>query len=116
MLRVIEIMGIRQARQWGVCTMNEFRQFLGLKTFDDFEDWNPDPAIAVCAFAKRIERLSSYIQSAARRLYGHVDNLELYAGLQCEQTMPLSPGLRFASGYTVSFVVVQRLCGVHLGR
>ena len=30
-LRVIEIMGIQQARQWGVCTMNEFRQFLGLK-------------------------------------------------------------------------------------
>ena len=30
-LRVIEIMGLQQARQWGVCTMNEFRQFLGLK-------------------------------------------------------------------------------------
>ncbi|KAJ7803765.1 heme peroxidase [Mycena olivaceomarginata] len=82
-LRVIEIMGILQARQWGVCTMNEFRQFLGLKQFENFEEWNPDPAIA------------------ARRLYGHIDNLELYAGLQCEETLPLSPGLRFASGYTV---------------
>ena len=30
-LRVVEIMGIQQARQWGVCTMNEFRQYLGLK-------------------------------------------------------------------------------------
>lgn len=30
-LRIIEIMGIEQARQWGVCSMNEFRKFLGLK-------------------------------------------------------------------------------------
>ncbi|KAJ6481195.1 heme peroxidase [Mycena vulgaris] len=89
-LRVIEIMGILQARQWGVCTMNEFRQFLGLKRFGDFEDWNPDPEIA----------------STARRLYGHVDNLELYVGLQCEATMPLSPGVRFASGYTMMRAVL----------
>ncbi|KAJ7619752.1 hypothetical protein B0H17DRAFT_1219696 [Mycena rosella] len=55
--------------------MNEFRQFLGLKQFKTFEEWNPDPEIA----------------SAARRLYGHIDNLELYAGLQCEESMPLKP-------------------------
>ena len=30
-LRIVEIMGIQQARKWGVCTMNEFRHFLGLK-------------------------------------------------------------------------------------
>ncbi|KAJ7078001.1 heme peroxidase [Mycena belliarum] len=89
-LRVIEIMGIMQARQWGVCTMNEFRKFLGLKQYADFEEWNPDPAIA----------------SAARRLYGHINNLELYTGLQCEETMPLSPGLRFASGYTMMRAVL----------
>ncbi|KAJ7443813.1 heme peroxidase [Mycena latifolia] len=83
-LRVIEIMGILQARKWGVCTMNEFRKFLGLKQFNDFEDWNPDPEIA----------------GTARRLYGHIDNLELYTGLQCEATMPLMPGVRFAAGYT----------------
>jgi linoleate 10R-lipoxygenase len=64
MLRVIEIMGIEQARFWGVCTMNEFRQFLGLPRtlalcchfcspltiyieFKTFEEWNPDPEIAV---------------------------------------------------------------------
>jgi linoleate 10R-lipoxygenase len=65
-LRLIEIMGIEQARQWGVCTMNEFRKFLGLKRlsnllftlilsegsapieFKSFEEWNPDPEIAVC--------------------------------------------------------------------
>jgi linoleate 10R-lipoxygenase len=30
-LRLVEIMGIEQSRAWGVCTMNEFRKFLGLK-------------------------------------------------------------------------------------
>ena len=85
-LRLVEIMGIEQARSWGVCTMNEFRQFLGLKQFETFEEWNPDPEIA----------------GAARRLYGHVDNLELYTGLQAEATMPLMDGSRFACGYTTT--------------
>ncbi|KAG6877819.1 hypothetical protein C0993_003603 [Termitomyces sp. T159_Od127] len=62
-LRLVEIMGIEQSRAWGVCTMNEFRKFLGLREFKTFEEWNPDPEIA----------------GAARRLYGHVDNMELYA-------------------------------------
>ncbi len=31
---------MNQARQWGVCTMNEFREFLGLKPFASFEEWN----------------------------------------------------------------------------
>ncbi|TFK63860.1 heme peroxidase [Pluteus cervinus] len=89
-LRVIEIMGLQQARQWGVCTMNEFRQFLGLKQFATFEEWNPDPNVA----------------NAARRLYVHIDNLELYTGLQCEAVMPLSGGLRFAAGYTMTRAVL----------
>ncbi|KAF5370929.1 hypothetical protein D9615_009815 [Tricholomella constricta] len=85
-LRLVEIMGIEQSRAWGVCTMNEFRRFLGLREFKTFEDWNPDPEIA----------------GAARRLYGHVDNLELYTGLQAESTMPLTDGSRFACGYTTT--------------
>ncbi|KAJ7058676.1 heme peroxidase [Mycena amicta] len=80
-LRVIEIMGILQARQWGTCTMNEFAEF---------EEWNSDPGVV----------------AAARQLYGHIDNLELYTGLQCEDTMPLSPGLRFAAGYTMTRAVL----------
>jgi linoleate 10R-lipoxygenase len=31
-LRIVEVLGIEQARQWGVCSMNEFRKFLGLKS------------------------------------------------------------------------------------
>jgi linoleate 10R-lipoxygenase len=61
-LRLVEIMAIEQSRAWGVCTMNEFRRFLGLKQFESFEEWNPDPEIA----------------GAARQLYGHISNLELY--------------------------------------
>ncbi|KAF5365312.1 hypothetical protein D9758_005455 [Tetrapyrgos nigripes] len=107
-LKVIEIMGIQQARQWGCCTMNEFRQWLGLKRkefagysvmmltgcsleFDTFEEWNPNPAIA----------------GTARQLYKHIDNLELYTGLQCEALMPLSGGLRFAAGYTMTRAVLS---------
>ncbi|KAF8957351.1 heme peroxidase [Flammula alnicola] len=89
-LRLVEIMGIEQSRSWGVCTMNEFRQYLGLKQFETFEEWNPNPQIA----------------SAARRLYGHVDNLELYTGIVAEETMPLTDGLRFACGYTTTRAVL----------
>ncbi|RDB16366.1 Psi-producing oxygenase A [Hypsizygus marmoreus] len=85
-LRIAEIAGIEQARKWGLCTMNEFRKFLGLREFETFEEWNPDPAIA----------------GAARQLYGHVNNLELYTGLQAESTMPLTDGSRFACGYTTT--------------
>jgi hypothetical protein len=67
-LRLVEMMSIEQARAWGLCTMNEFRVFLGLKRksfldisismsiptqlptlteFESFEEWNPDPEIAV---------------------------------------------------------------------
>ena len=48
-LRIVEILGMVQARKWGVCTMNEFRTFLGLKRFGSFEEWNSDPEIAVSA-------------------------------------------------------------------
>ncbi|KAJ7469076.1 heme peroxidase [Mycena latifolia] len=90
-LRALEVHGLVQAREWGVCTMNEFRAFLGLRPFRTFEEWNPDPKIA----------------GAARRLYGHIANLELYVGLQCEATVPLKPGVRFASGYTLMRAVLS---------
>ncbi|KAI0778881.1 heme peroxidase [Trametes elegans] len=90
-LRVVEMMGMVQAREWGVCTMNEFRAFLGLKQFADFEDWNPDPEIA----------------SAARQLYGHIDNLELYPGLQAEQIAPMGPGSGLCCGYTMMRAILS---------
>jgi linoleate 10R-lipoxygenase len=33
-LRVVEIMGIEQARSWGVCTLNEFRK---VSVYDDLQ-------------------------------------------------------------------------------
>ena len=89
--------------------MNEFRKFLGLKRswhltsflraplltgieeFETFEEWNPDPEIAVCepCFLDDANTQSCFfVQGAARRLYGHVDNLELYVcpvQIQCKR-------------------------------
>lgn len=84
------MLAIEQGRQWGVCTMNEFRKFLGLKTFGDFGDWNNDPEIA----------------EAARSLYGHIDNLELYVGLQAEETIRLGPGSGLCCGYTMTRAIL----------
>lgn len=39
-LKSITILGIQQARKWGLGSMNEFRKFFGLKTYDTFEDLN----------------------------------------------------------------------------
>ncbi|KAI0732597.1 heme peroxidase [Fomitopsis betulina] len=89
-LRIIEILGIEQARKWGVCTMNEFRVFLGLKRFSSFEEWSTAPGIA----------------AAARQLYGHIDNLELYPGLQAEDCMPLGPGSGICCGYTMTRAIL----------
>ncbi|OSD00891.1 heme peroxidase [Trametes coccinea BRFM310] len=90
-LRIVEMMGMIQARQWGVCTMNEFRTFLGLKRFESFEEWNPDKEIA----------------NAARQLYGHIDNLELYPGLQAEQIAPKGPGSGLCCGYTMMRAILS---------
>ncbi|THH01371.1 hypothetical protein EW026_g1293 [Hermanssonia centrifuga] len=89
-LRIVEILGMEQGRRWGVCSMNEFRKFLGLKPFSDFEEWNKDPEIA----------------GAARQLYGHIDNLELYPGLQAEDCMPLGPGSGICCGYTMTRAIL----------
>lgn len=83
-------MGMEQARRWGVCTMNEFRKYLGLKQFETFEEWNKDPVIA----------------EAARKLYKHVDNLELYPGLQAEDIMELGPGSGICCGFTMTRAIL----------
>ncbi|KZS90725.1 linoleate diol synthase [Sistotremastrum niveocremeum HHB9708] len=89
-LRVIEVMGIRQARAWGVCSMNEFRKFLGLKPFKSFKEWNPRPEI----------------YEAAEQLYHNIDNLELYVGLQAEEAKDLVPGAGLCPGFTISRAIL----------
>ncbi|OJA13135.1 hypothetical protein AZE42_03642 [Rhizopogon vesiculosus] len=85
-MRLHEIMGIEANRSWGICSLNDFRKFLGLKTYSTFLEWNPNPEIA----------------QAAERLYGHIDNLELYVGLQAEDTKPVIEGTGLCPGYTIS--------------
>ncbi|CEL56219.1 prostaglandin-endoperoxide synthase 2 [Rhizoctonia solani AG-1 IB] len=89
-LKIVEVLGITQARKWGVCTLNEFRKFIGLKPYESFEEWNPRKEIA----------------EAARGLYGHPDNLELYVGMQAEEAKPVIPGAGLCPGYTISRAIL----------
>ncbi|CAE6443003.1 unnamed protein product [Rhizoctonia solani] len=89
-LKIVEVLGITQARKWGVCTLNEFRKFIGLKPYESFEEWNPREEIA----------------QAARGLYGHPDNLELYVGMQAEEAKPVIPGAGLCPGYTISRAIL----------
>ncbi|KAL4078615.1 heme peroxidase [Scleroderma yunnanense] len=90
-MRINEIMGIESGRAWGVCSLNDFRKFLGLRTYSTFLEWNPDPKVA----------------EAAEKLYGHIDNLELYVGLQAEEVKPLAPGAGLCPGYTIARAILS---------
>lgn len=89
-MRVIEILGIQQARNWGCCSLNDFRRFLGLKPYSTFEEWNPDQKIA----------------DAARKLYRNPENLELYVGLVAEQSKDVGPGAGLCPSYTMSRAIL----------
>jgi cytochrome P450 len=90
-MRLHEMMGIEQNRRWGVCGLNDFRQYLGLKRYASFREWNPDPEIADCA----------------EKLYGDIDNLELYVGLQAEEAKPMVEGAGLCPGYTISRAILS---------
>ncbi|KAG8902413.1 hypothetical protein FRB99_004516 [Tulasnella sp. 403] len=77
-MKIIELMAIEQNRAWG------------LKPFSTFEEWNPRHDVA----------------DAARRLYGHPDNLELYVGLQAEESKPVMPGAGLCCGYTATRAIL----------
>ncbi|BGP00071.1 hypothetical protein NBRC10513v2_004294 [Rhodotorula toruloides] len=85
-------MGMVAARNtWQVASLNEFRRMLGLKEYTDFTEWDPDKDIA----------------ETARRLYKHVDNLELYPGLMAEQPKPSREGSGLAPGYIISRAILS---------
>ncbi|ETS85989.1 hypothetical protein PFICI_04014 [Pestalotiopsis fici W106-1] len=92
-LKAIEVLGIQQGRDWGMATLNEFRQFFNLKQFTSFEEVNSkDPGVA----------------DALRALYGHPDNIELYPGLMAEEAKPVvSPGSGLCPGYTISEAILS---------
>lgn len=82
-LKAVEMMGITQARRWETGTLNDFREFFGMKRHATFE-----------SMTKNVE-----IQNAMRELYEHPDKVELYPGVFCEadEFMGLDPGPREAS-------------------
>ena len=62
-----------------------------LKPFETFKEWNSQvPGVA----------------EAAERLYGNIDDLELYVGLQAEDTMGLGPGSGICCGYTMTRAIL----------
>jgi hypothetical protein len=77
-LRSVEILGIRQARQWQIGTLNDFRDFFGMARHDTFEGITGDVEV----------------QNALRDLYEHPDKVELYPGVFCEsdKNQSLDPG------------------------
>ncbi|KAJ0342957.1 hypothetical protein KNSL1_010473 [Colletotrichum chrysophilum] len=91
-MKNVEVGGIKQAREWNVAGLNEFRKHFGLKPYDTFEEINPDTDVA----------------EALRHLYQHPDNVELYPGLVAEDSKkPMSPGVGIAPTYTISRVVLS---------
>ncbi|KAH7258995.1 heme peroxidase-domain-containing protein [Fusarium redolens] len=67
-LRAVEVLGIMQARKWEIGTLNDFRDFFGMKRHDSFESITPNEKV----------------QNALRDLYEHPDKVELYPGVFCE--------------------------------
>ncbi|KAI1650500.1 heme peroxidase [Daldinia loculata] len=72
-LKVVEVLGIIQGRKWQVASLNEFREFFGLKKWDKFTDINSDPEIA----------------NLLEKLYADPDMVELYPGLMIEDIKPV---------------------------
>ncbi|KAK5095837.1 hypothetical protein LTS08_007974 [Lithohypha guttulata] len=84
-LKIVDLMGQLQARGvFNVCTLNEFRKYLHLKPYENFMQWCEDEETA----------------RDAELLYGHIDNMELYPGLQAECTKPPMPGSGVCPGQT----------------
>ncbi|KAJ7306658.1 hypothetical protein DFH08DRAFT_720746, partial [Mycena albidolilacea] len=98
-LRVIEMLGIEQARRWGACSLNDFRRSLGLEPYRSFREWNPIPEIS----------------DAAAKLYKDIENQELYVGLHAEETKPLMGGAGMCSGYTVSRSILADIVSLTRG-
>ncbi|XPS69327.1 hypothetical protein M3J09_001604 [Ascochyta lentis] len=91
-LKVIEVMGIRQARAWGVASLNEVRRHFGMNPQKSFRDINPDPDIA----------------AALEALYGDVENVELYPSVVVEEPkIPIIPGSGLCAGFTTSRIALS---------
>lgn len=91
-MKVIAIMGQLQSRNvFNLCTMNEFRKYLNLRPFASFREWNPDPSVA----------------DAAEKLYGDINQLELYPGLHAEEAKPNVAGSGVQVPHTIGRAILN---------
>ncbi|KAK9418435.1 putative Heme peroxidase [Seiridium unicorne] len=99
-MRAIEVLGMKQARAWGVGTLNELRKQFQLEPHRQFTDINPDPEVA----------------DQLRHLYGHPDLVEMYPGLIAESAKePKLPGSGLCPSFTVSRAVLSDAVGLVRG-
>jgi len=90
-MKLVEVLGMEQARLWNVATLNEFRKFFQLEPHKEFTDITRDADVA----------------KALQALYKHPDYVELYPGIVAEDAkMPLEPGSGLCPGYTVSRAIL----------
>jgi Animal haem peroxidase len=90
-MKLIEVMGIEQARKWNVCTLNEFRKFFKLEPHRTFAD------------ITRNEQVAHTLET----LYSRPDYVELYPGLIAEDAkQPIEPGSGLCPGYTTSRTIL----------
>lgn len=94
-MKTVEIQGIHSARKIGVCTLNEFRKFMGLKEYESYEEMITAPGAPV----------DNQVLEALNRLYGEggINKVELYPGLAIEATK--TDGI--ALPYTMSRAIVS---------
>lgn len=91
-LKIVEILGINQARKWQVGSLNEFREFFGLKTYKKFSEINSNPDIA----------------NLLEKLYTDPDMVELYPGLMIEDIKPVrNTGSGICPTYSVGRAVLS---------
>lgn len=73
-LQVVEEASVREARAVGLASYNDYRAYARFPRVTRFEQISGDPRV----------------QEGLRRLYGHVDRIELYPGLFAEDPRPNS--------------------------
>ncbi|KAH9455497.1 hypothetical protein Pst134EA_022959 [Puccinia striiformis f. sp. tritici] len=91
-LRWVDCQGMRTARDvWRASTLNEFREFLGLKAYETFKEWNSDETVA----------------NAMEDLVGHPSNIPLHVGLHGEECKTPRLGAGLCPGYTISRAILS---------
>ncbi|KIW81777.1 hypothetical protein Z517_04803 [Fonsecaea pedrosoi CBS 271.37] len=90
-MKLIDVLGIQQARAWNVATLNEFRKFFKLEPHKTFSDITKNKEVA----------------RSLKALYEHPDYVELYPGIVAEDAKdPLEPGSGLCPGYTISRTIL----------